>query len=189
MVIASETGSLGAGSSSPESRANVAPVVTLVGDTIDGEHVRTVRAGQPLSFTSHIADDGIPRSRSSVDTIRALAARGGEQATEEIVQQQMSLRIPWKPTVQKINGLFLSWNVYRGTGNVTFDPPQPKPWEDTRPGSNSPWGLSWSPPEYPADGMVATTVTFDEPGTYVLWGRGDDGGLYHDAYMTVTVTP
>lgn len=189
MVIASETGSLGAGTSSPESRANIAPVVTLQGDTVDGEHVRTVRVGEPLSFSTHLVDDGVPRTRSMVDTVRAIAARGGEGTTEEMVQNQMALRIPWKPTVQKINGLFLSWNVYRGAGKVTFNPPQPKVWEDTRPGSNSAWGLSWSPPEIPADGVIGTTVTFEEPGEYVLWGRGDDGGLYHDAYMTVTVTP
>ena len=188
MVIASETGSLGAGTSSPESRANIAPVVTLQGDTVNGEHVRTVRVGEPLSFTTHMVDDGVPRSRNNVSTIRAIAARGGEGTTEEMVQRQMALRIPWQPTVGKINGLFLSWNVYRGAGKVTFDPPQPKPWEDTRPGSNSAWGLSWSPPEIPADGMIGTTVTFEEPGEYVLWGRGDDGGLYHDAYMTVKVT-
>jgi hypothetical protein len=188
MVIASETGSLGAGTSSPESRANIAPVTTLQGDTVNGEHVRSVRVGEPLSFTTHLIDDGVPRARSSVDSIRAIAARAGEGTTEEMIQQQMALRIPWKPTVQKINGLFLSWNVYRGSGKVTFDPPQPKPWEDTRPGSNSAWGLSWSPPEIAADGMINTTVSFEEPGEYILWGRGDDGGLYHDAFMTVTVT-
>ena len=188
MVIASETGSLGAGTSSPESRANVAPVVTLQGDMVNGEHVRSVRVGEPLSFTTHLLDDGIPRAMSSVNRIKAIAARAGEGVNEEMIQKQMALQIPWKPTVQKINGLFLSWNVYRGAGKVTFDPPQPKPWEDTRPGSNSAWGLSWSPPEIPADGMINTTVSFEEPGEYVLWGRGDDGGLYHDAYMTVTVT-
>ncbi len=189
MVIASETGSLGAGTSSPESRANIAPVVTLQGDTVDGKHMRTVRVGEPLSFDTNLVDDGVPRTRSMVDTVRAIAAGSGEGTTEQMVQNQMALRIPWKPTVQKINGLFLSWNVYRGAGKVTFDPPQPKVWEDTRPGSNSAWGLSWSPPEIPANGMIGTTVTFEEPGEYVLWGRGDDGGLYHDAYMTVTVTP
>ena len=188
MVIASETGSLGAGTSSPESRANIAPVVTLQGDMVNGEHVRSVRVGEPLSFTTHIIDDGVPRSRSNVSTIRALAVRAGEGTTEEMIQQQMALRIPWQPTVQKINGLFLSWNVYRGAGKVVFDPPQPKLWEDTRPGSNSAWGLSWSPPEIAEDGMINTTVSFEKPGEYVLWGRGDDGGLYHDEFMTVTVT-
>ena len=34
MVIASETGSLGAGTSSPESRANVPPEVSVIGDNI-----------------------------------------------------------------------------------------------------------------------------------------------------------
>lgn len=188
MVIASETGSLGAGTSSPESRANVAPVVTLQGDTVNGEHVRRVRVGEPLSFTTHLMDDGVPRARRSVDTIRAIAARGGESTTEEMVQRQMAMQIPWQPTVGKINGLFLSWNVYRGAGKVSFDPPQPKSWEDTRPGSNSAWGLSWSPPDIADDGMINTTVSFEEPGEYVLWGRGDDGGLYHDAFMTVIVT-
>jgi len=60
MVIASETGSLGAGTSSPESRANIAPVVTLQGDMVNGEHVRSVRVGEPLSFTTHMTDDGVP---------------------------------------------------------------------------------------------------------------------------------
>ena len=188
MVIASETGSLGAGTSSPEARANVAPVVTLQGDTVNGEHVRSVGVGEELSFTTHLMDDGVPRASRSVDTIRAIAARGGESTTEEMVQRQMAMRIPWQPTVGKINGLFLSWNVYRGAGKVTFDPPQPKSWEDTRPGSNSAWGLSWSPPDIADDGMINTTVSFEEPGEYVLWGRGDDGGLYHDAFMTVIVT-
>ena len=188
MVIASETGSLGAGTSSPESRANVAPVVTLQGDTVNGEHVRSVRVGEQLSFTTHLMDDGVPRASRSVDTIRAIAARGGESTTEEMVQRQMAMRIPWQPTVGKINGLFLSWNVYRGAGKVSFNPPQPKSWEDTRPGSNSAWGLSWSPPDIADDGMINTTVSFEEPGEYVLWGRGDDGGLYHDAFMTVIVT-
>ncbi len=175
MVIGSVTGALGAGSSSPESRANVAPVTTLQGDTVDGKHVRSVRAGEPLSFTTQLTDDGIPKTRSNADTVRMIAASRGEDVTEQMVQNQMALRIPWQPTVQKLNGLFLSWNVYRGPGKATFSPPQPKSWEDTRPGSNSAWGLNWSPPIIPGDGMIGTTVTFDEPGEYVLWGRGDDG--------------
>jgi hypothetical protein len=96
---------------------------------------------------------------------------------------------PIKPTVGKINALYVSWNVFRGNGNVSFDPPQTKVWEDTRAGANSPWGVHWLPPEIPADGMVEVTATFDEPGTYILWGRADDGGLYGDAYITVNVSP
>jgi len=169
MVIASETGSLGAGTSSPESRANIPPVVTVPGDS-----VRVARVGESINFTTHIWDDGLPETR-----------RGSTNTSEELDQRMM--RRPTQVTVGKTNGLFLSWNVYRGPGNVTFDPPLPKPWEDTRNAANSPWGNLWLPPPVPEDGIYNITATFEEPGSYVLWGRADDGGLYHDAYITVHV--
>ncbi len=99
------------------------------------------------------------------------------------------MRPPRRTTVGKTNGLYLSWNKYRGPGNVNFDPPQVKVWEDTRTSANSPWGALWTPPPIPEDGMYEVTATFDAPGTYLLWARGDDGGLYHDQYVTVTVSP
>lgn len=188
MVIASETGSLGAGTSSPESRANIPPVVAVQGDSM-----RTVRVGEPLSLRTLVTDDGLPTPSDPVAEARRFAEfAGGALAaafvTEEAIAKRRLMTPPVRVTVGKTNGLFLSWNVYRGAGNVTFDPPQSKPWEDTRAGANSPWGALWLPPELPEDGMHDVQVTFDEPGTYVLWGRADDGGLYHDGYVTVTVT-
>jgi len=170
MVIASETGSLGAGTSSPESRANIPPVVTIQGDDI-----RTARVGEEISFVTQVIDDGLPKARR-------------ESTTSEDALQRRMMRPPTRITVGKVNGLFLSWNKYRGPGNVTFDPPMPKPWEDTRTSANSPWGALWLPPEAPEDGLYEVTATFDEPGTYILWGRADDGGLYTDGYITVNVT-
>ena len=82
----------------------------------------------------------------------------------------------------------MSWFVYRGSGDVTFDPPQVKVWEDTRTGANSPWGPHWLTPEYPEDNRWVTTVTFDEPGTYVLRCRASDGAVDTDHDVTVTVT-
>lgn len=102
---------------------------------------------------------------------------------------QYLLRPPSRVTVGKTNGLFLSWNMYRGEGAVQFDPPQVKPWEDTRNSANSPWGPLWTPPPVPEDGMYTVSAVFDRPGTYVLWARADDGGLFHDQYVTVHVTP
>jgi len=170
MVIASETGSLGAGTSSPESRANIPPVVTVQGDDI-----RTAKVGESLTFVTEVTDDGLPVTRRDSTT------------SQDALTRRM-LNPPTRITVGKVNGLFLSWNKYRGPGNVTFDPPMPKPWEDTRTSANSPWGALWLPPEVPEDGLYEVTATFDEPGTYVLWGRADDGGLYHDGYITVNVT-
>lgn len=150
MVIASETGSLGAGTSSPESRANIPPVVTIQGDDI-----RTARVGEEISFVTQVIDDGLPKARR-------------ESTTSESDLQRRMMRPPTRITVGKVNGLFLSWNKYRGPGNVTFDPPMPKPWEDTRTSANSPWGALWLPPEAPEDGLYEVTATFDAPGTYIL---------------------
>ena len=65
---------------------------------------------------------------------------------------------------------------------------QVKVWEDTRTGANSPWAPLWTPPPVPPDGKYTATVTFDTPGTYVLRARADDGALFGDDEMTVTVT-
>ena len=178
VVIASETGSLGAGTSSPESRSNIPPIVTVQGDRVGNEIVRNIRVGEALTLVTHVEDDGLPKPRTT--QVRNLP---GESNTQYL------LRPPSRVTVGKTNGLFLSWNMYRGEGSVRFDPPQVKPWEDTRTSANSPWGSVWVPPPVPEDGMYTVNAVFDRPGTYVLWARADDGGLFHDQYVTVNVTP
>ena len=108
--------------------------------------------------------------------------------TEENVMQRRMMSPPIKPTVDKTNGLYYSWNKWRGPGEVTFDPPQVKVWEDTRTSANSPWGALFLPPPIPEDGIYKANATFTEPGEYILWGRADDGRLYHDAWVTVNVS-
>ncbi|NQV71458.1 MAG: hypothetical protein HQ498_15650 [Pseudohongiella sp.] len=186
MIIASETGSLGAGISSPESRANIAPIVSVIGD---GQ--RSSRVGEPLTIRAHVNDDGLPKPRAtSIRQVEADTEAGGVEGLDQAqIKRSRLLRRPGQATVGKTNGLFLSWNVYRGRGAATFDPPQSKPWEDTRTSANSPWGVHWSPPPIPEDGIYEVKVTFDEPGEYTLWARADDGGLFHDTYLTVTVSP
>ncbi len=184
VVIMSETGALGAGSSDEVTRANVPPMVELFGDTI-----RSVPVGEPLRLQTRISDDGVP-----VPSRRF--GGGASSAPPEIMRQRLMMMPPPRPTVNKQNGLFLSWNVYRAPegmdaaqDRVSFNPPQSKPWEDTRPSANSPWSWLWAPPKIPEDGVIDTEVIFGEPGTYLLWGRADDGGLYTDTYVTVNVTP
>ncbi|MEE2669664.1 MAG: hypothetical protein VYD78_06650 [Gemmatimonadota bacterium] len=175
MVIASETGSLGAGASTPESRANVPPHVRLI-----GESVRRASVGQPVTLVAEVTDDGLPRAR------RRRPPRDPE-ATPRL--PAASLRPPTRITVGKANGLNLAWFVYRGDGSVRIDPLQVKVWEDTRAAANSPWAPLWFPPELPEDGLWQAEVTFDRPGTYVLRARADDGGLYHDVDVTIIVAP
>ena len=190
VTIMSETGSLGAGTSDPEIRANIPPVSELIGDNI-----RTVNVGQSLTFQTRVSDDGVPKPFDPMRRVRRLGGAASAFITEESVRDRMMMMPPQKPTVAKNNGLYLSWNVYRAPESVTaaqnavhFDPPQIKAWEDTRPTANSPWSWLWVPPEPPEDGIYEVSVSFDEPGTYLLWGRADDGGLYQDQYLTVNVT-
>ncbi|MCG8415620.1 MAG: hypothetical protein MI746_15500 [Pseudomonadales bacterium] len=190
MIIMSETGALGAGSSDAVTRANIPPVSELIGDEI-----RTVRVGEALTFQTRVTDDGVPKPFDPIGRIRRLGGAAAALATPEMVRNRMMMTPPPKPTVAKNNGLYLSWNVYRAPDSVEnvqdvvhFDPPQVKPWEDTRPAANSPWSWLWVPPELPADDIHEVSVSFDEPGTYLLWGRADDGGLYSDQYLTVNVT-
>ena len=91
-------------------------------------------------------------------------------------------------TVSKRAGLHFTWFVYRGPEQgVEFNPPQIKPWEDTRPFANSPWAVAWAAPEAPENGRWVSEVTFTQPGTYVLRGRADDGGLFSDVEVMVVV--
>ena len=191
IVIMSETGALGAGSSSAAVRANVPPMIE-----IEGGLERHARVGQPLTLAAVVTDDGQP-DMSSVRQAVAEAAFAGEganpaaAAAEPTARDRLgaALRAPTGTiTVSKRVKLHFTWFVYRGPGEgVEFDPPQVKPWEDTRAFANSPWSMRWVPPEIPEDGRWVSEVTFSEPGIYILRGRADDGGLYSDREVTVRV--
>lgn len=183
VVRASETGALGAGSSSPEIRANKPPTIE-----VQGAKTRTVKVGEPVVLTAVIADDGIPKRRGSGLSGAAVNNAGSRQVTSTTTVNR-AMQPPSRVTVGKNVGLHVSWFVYRGTGTVTFTPEQIMSWEDTRVGANSPWAPVWVPPAWPADGKVSVTATFSAPGTYVLRARADDGALTADGQVTVTVVP
>jgi autonomous glycyl radical cofactor GrcA len=58
VVKASETGALGAGTSSPEVRSNQPPTVK-----VEGSKTLSVKVGQPLTIATIVTDDGIPKPR------------------------------------------------------------------------------------------------------------------------------
>ena len=192
MVKMSETGALGAGSSSPEVRTNTPPVVK-----VQGSKTITARVGQPVAITTLVTDDGLPKRRGAGLAGSAVSNRGSrrdaiataDQNSENAVRVNRATLPPSRSTVGKNVGLHLTWFVYRGTGKVTFDPEQIEPWEDTRVGANSPWAPVWTAPDMPADGKVIVNATFAAPGTYVLRGLADDGGLFGTDEVTVSVRP
>jgi hypothetical protein len=198
VVIASETGALGAGTSSPEIRANKRPMIKL-----DVARSLTVKVNQPLTLVAWVMDDGVPKARTGFSV--GSAPRPTRPANASPIAPRNPLLIPpSRVTVGKRVGLHLSWFVYRapamsgdtsaggtewtGEGKATFDPPQIKVWEETRTGADSPWAPLWTPPPVPADGKHTAQVRFDMPGTYVLRARADDGALFDDQNVTVIVT-
>jgi hypothetical protein len=185
VVKASETGALGAGTSSPEVRGNHAPTVH-----IQEVKARTVKAGEPITVVSEVKDDGIPKRRApSLATLQAAQRRLADDPALAAQIRNPSMSPPSRITVGKNLGLHVSWFVYRQPvgAKVTFDPPQVKPWEDTRAGANSPWAPQWTPPKIPDDGLQPAQVTFSAPGTYVLRCRADDGALVSDEEVTIVV--
>jgi hypothetical protein len=181
VVIASETGSLGAGTSSPEIRSNKPPSVK-----IDGEKTRHAKVGEPITLIAWVTDDGIPKLRPPSPAQAAAIARALNASPN--TPRNPALNPPGRITVGKRIGLHLSWFVYRGEGNVRFEPQQIKVWEETRTGANSPWAPLWTPPPVPADGKYTATVTFGTPGTYVLRALADDGALTDDEDLAITVS-
>jgi len=172
VVIASETGALGPGSSSPEIRANKPPVVK-----IEGGKTRTAKVGQPLELVAIVTDDGVPKA----------PGQGAPMPSAQAITRRIMMP-PRRITVGKMGGLHLSWFGYRGQPTAEVAPEQVKVWEDTRSGANSPWAPIWFPPPVPAEGRYLSTVTFTEPGSYVLRARADDGALMGDQELTVTVS-
>jgi len=190
VVKASETGALGAGTSSPEVRGNKPPVVH-----IQEVKARSVKVGEPFALVSEVKDDGIPKPRgagfagSAVRNTVRLDAVASTQESENIQRPNRAMLPPSRVTVGKNVGLHLSWFMYRGSGKVTFTPEQVKVWEDTRTGANSPWAPVWVAPEMPADGTVTVQATFFEPGTYILRSIADDGALTGYDEVTIVVVP
>ena len=186
IVIASETGALGIGASTPEIRANTTPVITVESG---GEY--SARVGQPIELVVRMEDDGLERAYANWmrRQERAAAAAAEREGPPRLSRAQ--LRPPTAITVQKVVWHHVAWFLYRaeGEGTPTFDPPQVKTWEDTRTGANSPWAVHhFKRPAIPEDGIWRSTVTFDQPGTYILRARGDDGALYHDQDVTIVVS-
>jgi len=186
LLRASEHGAIGAGTSDPTIRANVAPTLQ-----VEGPLARTVRVGEKLTLVAMAKDDGVPESRR-----RRSQRRSRERAEADDRRSGEQNRFGdrrWLPhtrvTVSSETGLRVSWYTYRGEGAVMYEPPQAKVWEDTRTGANSPWAPAWVNPELPEDGKWLTTVSFEEPGEYVLRCLASDGALQVDSDVTVTVTP
>ena len=194
ITIISEKGGIGGGGGTPEVRKNTAPTLH-----VEGPHERTVKVGEPMRVILQALDDGLPparsldggnaRTRSETRVGTAGAAQAADVQRQAADPNAIYRRPPQRSTVSSATGLRVVMYHYRGVGKVAFDPPQIKLWEDTRAGANSPHGPAWVPPPLPPDGRIMVHATFDKPGTYILRCVADDGGMWDDKDIQVTVTP
>ena len=145
----------------PDMIGNMAPELTL-----ETPATMTVSAGEPVTLSAVAADDGKPAPRSIPVALIGTSHFVPNSAT----------------------GLRLSWFRYRGPGEVVFDPPQTKVWQDHRDGGNSPWSTGWETPRVPDDNRWTVQATFSEPGTYVLRALAHDGGLIDYDDITINVS-
>lgn len=167
-VISTEVG--GAfGSLADSLRTNIPPTLEL-----QGEAFRSAKVGQPMSL-SVIAEDP--------DNLPARRDRPAPQSLDALYRPPSSIVASSGP------GLRFSWTVYRGPeAQAQFEPTQFKTYTDTRAYSNSPWGPPYTIPPVPEGNRWNATVTFDEPGEYVLRGIASDGSLFSYQNVNVTVT-
>jgi hypothetical protein len=174
-VISTEVGG-DFGSLKDELRTNKPPDLTVV------ETKRSVKVGEPVSLVATAKDpDNIPARRGSAKPLPE-----GQTPT---ISAAALYRPPSSIVATSGPGLRFSWIVYRGNAAaVTFTPDQMKTWTDTRAYANSPWSPPWTIPLPPADNKWQTTVSFSEPGTYVLRGVASDGSLFTYENVTVIVT-
>ena len=112
VVRASETGALGAGSSSPEIRANKPPQVE-----VQGRKSLTAKVGEAVQLTAVVTDDGIPKRRGAGLAGAAVSNAGSRQITQD-TRVNRAMQPPARVTVGKNVGLHVSWYVYRGKGAV-----------------------------------------------------------------------
>ena len=158
------------GSTHQDLRTNMPPELEVQSGS---EH--TVRVGQSVRLVAH-ADDP--------DNYPAPRPRRPPRSVDDLYNP------PRGSVVRSPPGLRFSWIVYRGVADhATFLPTQMKTWMDSRMYANSPWSPPYILPEPPGDRRWVSTVSFHEPGEYVLRAVASDGPRFTYENVTVRVTP
>ena len=135
---------------------------------VPGGLERTVTLPDTLTLTAMVGDDGIPGPRpprsDSTDPRAAALRQAARRRPSPNNQAVVDARVAAK------TGLAVAWTLYRGEGSVKFEPQV----------------VSVSGGR---GGEAVTTVSFSEPGGYVLRAYADDSILTTPIDVAVTVAP
>jgi hypothetical protein len=125
------------------------------------EETYAAKLPDPLTLHSTVSDDGRPPPRPPQKP-PAQVTQGNPSAGAVAAPVNVPFFQPARPP----QGLSVGWIAYRGVGKVRIEP---------------------AGYQRVQNGRAVTTVTFDEPGTYVLRATASDGQLRTLRHATVTV--
>ena len=136
----------------------------------------SVKVGEPVTLTARVADDDLPSPVEEPDP-DAPARRRDPTLVPPDDAPKIPDNIPQytKPAPTR-NHISVRWLVYRGGADATFEPHGYQKWAEGMPGDG------WT------SATIESTVTFDEPGTYVLQAFASDAMLIAHGTVTITVT-
>jgi len=147
-----------------ERRANKAPTLAVEAPT-------TLSLSNRLTLSAAVTDDGLPRPWAKRGVVVGQESPPALQALPDQAEIPVNVPDAFDPGRGRrgdIQGLRVTWIVWRGPAGATFDP------EATS--------------EVKA-GRAVGTATFRQPGTYVLRAQATDGALFSDRKdVTVSVT-
>jgi hypothetical protein len=147
-----------------EAAQNQAPTLTVSGAT-------TARVAAPLELTATVTDDGLPPGRG-----RGRGRAGNASRAPAFDNPDFKSTVPTnvpqveRPVPPRVDArLQVTWFVWRGPENVTFNPPAA--------GAD--------------EGKAVVTATFAKPGDYILRARVTDGAssTMRDIKVVVTAPP
>jgi len=154
---------------SPEAQKNQAPTLAL-------NVPSTGAVSKPITLTATVTDDGLPVLKAPPK----IAV--GQETPPTLVAPKDQPEIPVNvPTLgeggrgggrgrggEPLQGVIVTWIVWRGPGSVTFAPPLAR---------------------VVKSGDAVTTATFEKPGTYVLRAKANDTHRFVEKDVVVNVTP
>ncbi len=154
-------GATAGGNTDPERLANKPPALT-----IQPPAPVTLPAAAALKVV--ITDDGLPkpkpRGKPAVGQETPPTLQGGTNAPVNVPQAAERRPTAGAPTERPL-GMVVTWMVWRGPGEVSFEPRYAQP----------------------KDGTAQTQATFSLPGEYVLRATADDGAAATHSQVTLKV--
>ena len=119
--------------------------------SLSGDSSLTAMLGTAAALSMTATDDGLPKARAGRVSVAPAPGAAPTAGAESLKQ-----------------GVKITWTLYRGPGQVSFDPDA-------------------SPLEFGKPVSLTSKASFSAPGTYVLRATATDGQLFTHHHVTVTV--